>query len=47
MFIIDLDQITLDHLISRLFKGNLPTVPEVTEVCFRLKEILMNAGPDC
>jgi hypothetical protein len=45
---IDLDHIALDHLISRLFKGNfLPTMPEVTEVCFRLKEILMNAGPDC
>jgi hypothetical protein len=33
----------LDHLISRLFEGDLPTLPEVTEICFRLKEILMNA----
>jgi hypothetical protein len=33
----------LDYLINRLLAGDLPNLSEVTEACFRLKEILMVA----
>ena len=33
----------LDFLIGRLLQGELPTLSEVSESCFRMKEILMCA----